>query len=225
MSASASSSSSSAELGEVGVDLVALRVENAHVEPLRASSHRASDAAEADDAERRARYLLDELEPSLGPRAGPASRADEAISDRDLATACQDEREGEIGRGVRENAGRVRDDDAALEAGGDTDPVVADAEVGDDAEVREKIERNGLVGDDEAFDVGSRGVELCERSHLDVEELVERRSRIAPGREDLHEGRYPDFSRSRSSTNGSIASIPSTRSSRFSTPAQSSSRS
>ena len=84
-----------AVLAEVGLDRAPPRVEHAQVEAASASRDGAPDAAEADDAERRAGHLLRDT--SFRPRPGPAAGADEAVALDDLPARREDEREREIG--------------------------------------------------------------------------------------------------------------------------------
>ena len=134
--------------------------------------------------ESRAAQLLGQA--AFRPRAAPAGRADEAVGDDDLPPHGHDQAEGEVGGRRVEHAGRVRDGDAARRAGGDVDPVVADAEVRHDPQRRQEVERHRLVRDDQPFDVLARCLEPLERRDLDVVELVEGGARIAAGGEDLH---------------------------------------
>jgi hypothetical protein len=120
-----------AVLAELGLDRPALRVEHPQLEALRSPTYGAPDAAESEDAEGRAGHLLGH--PALRPGAAPATRADVPVALDDLPARGEDQREREIGGGVVEDAGRVRDDDTACRTSGDVDPVEPHAEVRDDS--------------------------------------------------------------------------------------------
>jgi hypothetical protein len=161
-----------AVLAEVAVRPQPPRVEHAQLEPPRAARNGAADPAEPEDAERRARQLL--REPALRPRSAPTARADEPVALHDLPPHGEDQREGEVGGRLVEHARRVGHDHPARRARGDVDPVVADAEVRDDAQRGQEVERDRLVREDQPLDILARLVQLGERHDLDVE-LVEGR--------------------------------------------------
>ena len=84
----------------------------------------------------------------------PNANAEEAALD-ESAPHREDEREGEIRGGRVQDSRRVRDRDPARGAGRHVDPVVADAEVRDEPERGEVVERDGLVRDDDGLDFGT----------------------------------------------------------------------
>ncbi len=107
-------------------------VDDAHVEAPRAAGHGAADAPEAEDAER--------LAPDVGAAelieipAAPLAGAGESIAFNQAAGDGQDQRPGQVGGGFIEHAGGIGDGDLAARTGGEVDVVVADADVGDDAQ-------------------------------------------------------------------------------------------
>jgi hypothetical protein len=172
------------ELGKVGVYAPSLRVEKAELEPAGTAGDGTADTPETEDAERRSGHLLGKS--ALGPGRCPAAGADEPVALDELPPGREDECDGQIRRGAVEDARRVRDDDATLGAGAEIDAVVADAEVGDDPQIGKKVERHGLVRDEEGLDVGARSVESRKRQQFEVVELVEGRPGVAAGGDDLH---------------------------------------
>src|SRR5207247_2583542 len=89
------------------LDPRALVIEDAHVEAAGAARQRASDAAQTDDAERRAGHVAPE-ERRLRPARDPARRADVVVSLDDAPTRREQEGEREVRSGGVEHARRVR---------------------------------------------------------------------------------------------------------------------
>ena len=178
-----------AVLAELGLCRCALRIEDAQLEAGGTSRDSLADSAEADDPEGRAGELLGE-EP-VGPRAVPLARADAPVAFDDAPPGGQDEREGEVGGRRRQHAGRVRHRNSAAREGLHAQPVVADAEVRHEPEPWQSLERDRLVRDDQRLHVLERLVQLGERPHLDVAQLVEGRARIAARGENLQGASVP----------------------------------
>ena len=86
-------------------------VEDLHPEALRPPRDRLADAAEADDAERRAGHLGAEV--AVGLERHPLALAHVALALGQPAGERQQQREGEVGGRVGEHVGRVADGDAA----------------------------------------------------------------------------------------------------------------
>jgi hypothetical protein len=105
-------------------------MDHVHLERFRATSHRSSDPAEADDPESRAADVMAE-EVRIGPAARPAPLADGPIAGDDAPPDGEDQGKGQVGRRRSQDAGRVCDGDAPLGGCGDVDRVVADAVVRD----------------------------------------------------------------------------------------------
>ena len=141
------------KLCKLRLPLCPARVEDAHVERPRSPRDGRADAPEADDPERGAGHLT--AEKALRPRAAPSSCTDEPVALDESAPHREDEREGEIRGGRVQDSRRVRDRDPARGAGRHVDPVVADAEVRDEPERGEVVERDGLVRDDDGLDFGT----------------------------------------------------------------------
>jgi hypothetical protein len=68
----------------------------------------------------------------------------------------------------------------------EVDAVVADAEVRDEPQRRQQLERDGLIRDDQRFDVFAPLAELVQRQDVDVQ-LAERGAGVAARSENLHE--------------------------------------
>ena len=86
-------------------------VEDLHPEALRAPRDGLADAAEADDAERRAGHLGAEV--AVGLERHPLPLAHVALALGQPPREREQQREGEVGGGVGEHVGRVADGDAA----------------------------------------------------------------------------------------------------------------
>jgi len=117
-------------LSQLCLEPGALRVKHALIEAIGAARDGRADPAQADDAQGRARHLASEK--ALRPRALPLAGAHEPVALDETPPHGQDQREGEVGRGGVQDAGRVRDGDPSCRAGLHVDAVVPDAEVGDE---------------------------------------------------------------------------------------------
>ena len=104
--------------------------QDGHVEATGSLGHLASDAAEADDADRGVVDVGAEQEQRAPgpPLAGP----DVVVALRQAPGGGHQERPGEVGGRLGQDAGRVADGDAAARAGRHVDVVEADGEVADD---------------------------------------------------------------------------------------------
>ncbi len=152
------------EIGDIFVRHVGLRPrsvpDHVHPERLRPIRDGAADAAEADHAERLAADAAAERQRPFQPRA----RAHEAVGEHDLARGGEHHADGEVGTLVGEDARRVGHGDVALARCGKIDGVDADAEAGDDLELRERLDQRPgrpavrLGGDaaDAAFELGAQ---------------------------------------------------------------------
>ena len=130
-----------------------LRVEDTQLEAGGTPRNRGADAAEADDAERRARHLDCEL--AVGPRPAPVAGTHLPVAFHHSPLGREQQREREIGgRGI-EDTRRIRDGDPAPATGVDVHPVVAHAVVGNHAEIGQQVEHvvvDILVRDDQRAD-------------------------------------------------------------------------
>ena len=110
-------------------------VQDRHPEPARPPRHRLADPPEADDAERRAVDVRPEQQ-QRAPRL-PAAVADVAVALGDAPRGGHQQRQGEVGGRLGQDARRVADRRrrAAAQAG-DIDVVEADGVVADDLELR-----------------------------------------------------------------------------------------
>ena len=109
-------------------------VQDPHPEPLGPPRDRLADPPEADDAERRAVDVRPEQQ-QRPPRL-PAAGADVAIALGHAPGGGHQQRQGEVGGRLGQDARRVADGDAAPRARGDVDVVEADRVVADDPELR-----------------------------------------------------------------------------------------
>lgn len=119
---------------------------------MTALGHGLADAAEADDAERLAGDLAADHvgRPPSTPFAGPYLP---------LALACppsdrKQQRHGDVGGAICENAGRVGDDDAGSLGGRDVDVIVADAIVAED------LRAEAATGEE----VGRKSIRNCRKN-------------------------------------------------------------
>ena len=120
---------------EQRVELVAAAGEDrARAERLGERRRRAPDPSGPDDAERLAAQRLAEHE--LERERPPRLPAQEPVSLGDAAEQRERERDRQLGDGVGQHVGRVRDEDVARARGFEIDVVDADAVVRDDAELR-----------------------------------------------------------------------------------------
>ena len=116
-----------------------LRVDDLHPERARPRRDGAADLAVADDPERlalqpAAEHEVDRPRPRL-------ARADQPLALPHPARDREQQRDREVGRRVGQDAGRVRDDHAARAGRVHVDVVVADRDVGDDAQPRRRRRR------------------------------------------------------------------------------------
>ena len=109
-------------------------VEDPHPEALRPSRQRLADPPEADDPERRAVDVGAEQQQRT-PRL-PVAVADVAVALGEPSGGGHQQRPGEVGGRLGQDARRVPDGDAARGAGRDIDVVEADGVVADDAKAR-----------------------------------------------------------------------------------------
>ena len=102
----------------------------------RAAGDGPADAAQADDAERLAVEALAQRQRAFGPGAG----AHEALALDDAPHARQDQREGHVGDILGQHVRSVGDPDSARPRAVEIDRVEADAETGDDLELRTGVD-------------------------------------------------------------------------------------
>jgi len=165
-------------------------VEDPHPERLGPLRDRATDSAEADDAQRRAADVPAE-KVRVGPTAGPAALADGAVAGDDPPSDREQKSEGKIGGRSGQDAGRIRDRDAARGAGADVDRVVADAVVRNEVQVREQVQRlviDFFTDDGERLDLVAAATCTFRKrpgQTFDIGELRPRGSGKATGGEDL----------------------------------------
>jgi hypothetical protein len=114
-------------------------VKHLHVEAAGAASHGLTDAAIADDPQRRAVDLRSQI-PSRLP-GQPVAIQDGLHRGQQLAGGRQQQREREIGGRVGENVRGVAERDAACPEGFDVDVVVAHRVVGDRLQARAPFEQ------------------------------------------------------------------------------------
>src|SRR5581483_365600 len=127
---------------DVGREPRAVMVKHGHVESARAPRDRLADAPHAEDAERRAMYVVPEelLQlPSL-----PLARAQPRFGFGQPPRRREDQCPGEIGGGVVEHARRVGRHHAARRAGGHVDVVVADRDVAHRFEAGTTLQQRGV---------------------------------------------------------------------------------
>lgn len=131
--------------------------EHGHAEAAGAARDGAADLAQTDDAEGGAESVVAE-EVRGRPRL-PAALSGYAFALYEVAGGGEEEGEGEVGGGLVEDAGRVRDPDTRRRRGHGVEVVVADGHVGDDAQA------GGLgqeIGADGVGDEGKGSVGLAE---------------------------------------------------------------
>lgn len=139
------------------------------------------DSAHSDDPEGGAA----ELDPEVagGVEAGPASTPQPRLGGPGLPRRYEGQGQRQLGGGIGQDSRGVGDGDPAVAAGVEVDVVVADPEVGDEAQLRpggvEQLlpDRDGRVGDDNVDAVGKLGYFL--------------RTAIEPAFADLGACRYP----------------------------------
>ena len=107
-------------------------VQDLHAEALRPARDGLPDPPEPDDADRRAMDVRPEQQQRT-PRL-PAAAADVAVALGQPAGGGHQQRPGEVGGRLGQDARRVADRDTAPRAGGDVDVVEADGVVADDPE-------------------------------------------------------------------------------------------
>ena len=131
------------------------REHRGHPEGRRFCGNRASYPAATDDAELLAAQLGAEHE--IERPARPPAAADQAVSFGDAPRKREQQRPGQLRRGLREHVWRVRDRHTARLHGRDIDVVVADGHVGDDLQLRRRVDDGSInaVGEetDKAFPV------------------------------------------------------------------------
>ena len=122
-----------------GVEARAVVIDHLHPEAERAALRDAlPDPAHAEHAERRAVDIAagEEVDGPLGPIAA----AQVMLALGDAPRRREQKREAEVGGRLVEDAGRVRERDAAFSAGGEVDVVVADRHARDGAQRRAALE-------------------------------------------------------------------------------------
>ncbi len=116
--------------------------QHAHPEAPRAPHHGAPDPAQADDAERGTVHVPSQQElriPALDAR--PVSATHEAIGLGDAARRGEQQREGEVGRGLREHARGVTHREPSGRGRGDVHVVEAHRAGRHDAQVGTRVEQ------------------------------------------------------------------------------------
>ena len=132
----------SAEFGfEFGREGGGVGIEDVHGKPSAAAGDGLSDAAHAEDAESAVVDVLadKEVDEPFAPFAG----VNEGVALDDTAGRGHEEGEGEVGGGFGEDVGGIGDEDAAGGGGRDVDIVVADGDIGNDADAVELGEDGG----------------------------------------------------------------------------------
>lgn len=131
-----------AEFGfEFGREWGGVGIEDVHGETASAAGDGLSDAAHAEDAESAVVDVLadKEVDEPFAPFAG----VNEGVALDDTAGRGHEEGEGEVGGGFGEDVGGIGDEDAAGGGGRDVDIVVADGDIGNDADAVELGEDGG----------------------------------------------------------------------------------
>ena len=149
-----------------------------HAEGSGALRHRLPMRPEPDDAELPAAQLHAEQlveRPSL-----PVAAPQHPLAFAQPAGHGQDQRQREIGRGIRQDVRRVGDDDAPLTRGGDVDVVVADGDVGDDAQSLARFDHRPIDG------VGDHRQQRLLAGDAAHQLVVRRRRRVASMRSTSH---------------------------------------
>ena len=138
-----------------GRRLVARMVEDRHQRGLEPAADRLADAAHADDADLAVAQRADAQRIVLGlPQAG----AHIAIGLDEFAQRRDQQSHRDVGDFLGQHVRRVGDDDVMLARIGEIDMVIADAEAGDDFELREMRQRllvrlHRVVGHGDAADL------------------------------------------------------------------------
>ena len=118
----------------------ATMIDHRQAESLDALRHCLADAAETDDADLAAAQRGGERIIALQPLA----RAQIAIDLRQLAHRGDQQAQRQVRDLVRQHVRRIGDDEATPSGFGRIDMIVADAEAGDDLELRQRIEQRGV---------------------------------------------------------------------------------
>src|SRR5215217_697014 len=141
-------------------------------ESLEPTADRLADAAVADDPDGRPVQVTPEHQARL-PR-GPPAGANERLALRQPARYAEHQREREIGRRVREHAGRVAHRDAAGAGRVQVHVVHAHGVVRDCAQVRRRLDQIGVHG------IGEHGQEPLELRRPCEQLRARRRHALAP---------------------------------------------
>ena len=150
---------------DLGRNSMAAGINHAHAKTLRAARDGLPDSTESDDAERFAEHVgaakLIEI-----PRE-PFAGARERIGFDDAARDGEQQRPRQVSRGFVENAGRVGARDLAAAERGEVEIVIADGDVGDDAQARRGGQQRFVdaVGEqrDEALGAGHAALQFFAR--------------------------------------------------------------
>lgn len=147
-------------------------IEEAHAEAARPFGHLQADAAQADDAQASAVYVLAQQHLRL-PRL-PASLAGIAVGLHHAPGSGHEQGEGEVGGGLGQDAGRICNQDGALGSGGHVDVVVAYRQVTDHPQAGRRIHKLGV----DAF--GEEGEQAVGGRCLAQKDVAGRRQLLPP---------------------------------------------